>query len=204
MPSPQAITTQSINHLGLVADMIDQIDLIRLVDERLPIKGHGSKVTMGERLAAMILNGLGFVDTRLYLFPQFLDKTPVSRLFGRKMEAEWFHDDSLGRCLDAIASYGTTKLFTELSFQIGHDQGLLGKSVHFDTTSLRVEGAYETEEPGSMNPSHGYSKSHRPDLKQMVLNLAITGKSQFPLWMESHSDHADVYGAYAYTVSTAR
>ena len=100
MPSPQAITTQSIDHLGLVADMIDQIDLIRLVDERLPIKGHGSKVTMGERLAAMILNGLGFVDTRLYLFPQFLDKTPVSRLFGRKMEAEWFHDDSLGRCLD--------------------------------------------------------------------------------------------------------
>ena len=76
--------------------------------------------------------------------------------------------------------------------------------MHFDNTSLRVEGAYETEEPGSVNPSHGYSKSHRPDLKQMVLNLAITGKSQFPLWMESHSDHADVYGAHAYTVSTAR
>jgi hypothetical protein len=29
----------------------------------------GAKVSMGERVAAMILNGLGFMDSRLYLFP---------------------------------------------------------------------------------------------------------------------------------------
>ena len=64
---------KAIDHLGLVADIIDDLDIIQLIDDRLPLtEGCGSKVTMGERVAAMILNGLGFVDTRLYMFPEFL------------------------------------------------------------------------------------------------------------------------------------
>ncbi len=38
--------------------------------------------------------------------------------------------------------------------------------------------------------TYGYSKDHRPDLKQMILNLATTGASSFPIWMESHSGNA--------------
>ena len=68
---------------------------------------------MGERVAAMILNGLGFIDTRLYMFPEFLENLPVNRLFGREIDANFFNDDALGRCLDEIATYGSTKLFTE-------------------------------------------------------------------------------------------
>ena len=62
----------AIDHLGLIADKIEDLDLISQIDVRLPIKsGHGSKVSMGERVAAMILNGLGFVNGRLYVFPEF-------------------------------------------------------------------------------------------------------------------------------------
>ena len=113
-----------LDHLGLVSDKIEELDLIRLIDERLPLSDtHGSKVTMGERVAAMILNGLGFIDTRLYLFPEFLANKPIQRLFGRDLKAEYFNDDSLGRCLDEIVDYGVTKLFTELSFTIGTKNG---------------------------------------------------------------------------------
>lgn len=31
--------------------------------------------------------------------------------------------------------------------------------------------------------THGYSKDHRPDLKQVVLSLAVAGGSGVPLWM---------------------
>jgi transposase len=75
-------------------------------------------VSHGERIAAMILNGLGFIDSRLYLFPEFLSDKPLDRLFGRPMLAEWFNDDASGRCLDAIAEYGVTKLFTELRYPV--------------------------------------------------------------------------------------
>ena len=149
----------------------------------------------------MIFNGLGFIDTRLYMFPEFLSNRPVERLFGKALKADWFNDDALGRCLDAIASYGTTKLFTELSFSIGLKKGYLGRSAHFDTTTLQLSGEYPCQDISSNTnpdlvrgelekapaPARGYSKSHRHDLKQMVLNLATTGAAGFPVWMESHS-----------------
>ncbi len=185
------IRSKILDHFGLVADTIGELGLIKKIDARLPVSfKKGAKTSMGERVAAMIFNGLGFIDNRLYLFPEFLQSKAVPRLFDRELSADYFNDDALGRCLDAISTYGVTKLFTELSFEIGMEKGLLGKSVHFDTTTLQVWGAYDDEPEGVPYPARGHSKSHRPDLKQMVLNLATTGKSGFPVWMEAHSGNA--------------
>lgn len=189
-----------LGHLGLVAAKIDSMDLIGLIDRRLPVSEmHGAKVTHGERVAAMIMNGLGFIDSRLYLFPEFLSDKPLDRLFNRKVQAEWFNDDATGRCLDEIAAYGPTKLFTELSVIIGQARGLLGKSMHIDTTTLSLFGDYahppsdgviEQDETSPPWPEQGYAKSGRHDLKQMVLLLATTGAASFPVFMESHSGNA--------------
>ena len=55
------------------------------------------------------------------------------------------------------------------------------KLVHVDTTSVSVEGAYEiSEEEKGPEPideaspfviTYGYSKDHRPDLKQFKIGL---------------------------------
>lgn len=196
----EQFSSAHLGHLGLVADKIDSLNLVELIDSRLPIsEACGAKVSHGERVAAMIMNGLGFTDSRLYLFPEFLSDKPLDRLFNRHVQAEWFNDDASGRCLDAISAYGTTKLFTELSITVGQARGLLGKSAHIDTTTLSLYGDYEqpemldsTEENNSKIPwpKQGYAKSGRHDLKQMVLLLATTGAANFPLWMESHSGNA--------------
>ena len=55
---------------------------------------------MGERVCAMILNALGFVNNRLYMFAEFLSNKPIKRLLGSHLSAQDFTDDSLGRCLD--------------------------------------------------------------------------------------------------------
>jgi len=197
----EQFSSAHLGHLGLVADKIDSLKLIDLIDNRLPVSEvYGAKVSHGERVAAMIMNGLGFIDNRLYLFPKFLSDKPLDRLFNRPVEAKWFNDDASGRCLDEIAAYGTTKLFTELSLTIGQARGLLGKSTHIDTTTLSLFGDFE--QPALLNeaiendndnipwPKQGYAKSGRHDLKQMVLLLATTGAANFPLWMESHSGNA--------------
>ena len=196
----EQFSSTHLGHLGLVADKIDSLNIIDLIDNRLPIsEAYGAKVTHGERVAAMIMNGLGFIDNRLYLFPDFLSDKPLDRLFKRKVQAEWFNDDASGRCLDEISAYGTTKLFTELSLTIGQARGLLGKSTHIDTTTLSLFSDFEqlplnhTAENDDANipwPKHDYAKSGRHDLKQIVLLLATTGAANFPLWMESHSGNA--------------
>ena len=136
MISEENISGKVIDHLGLVAVTLEKIGLIKKIDERLPL--NKSKTTMGQRVAAMIFNGLGFIDDRLYMFPQFLENKPVDRLFEGAVKAEYFNDDALGRCLDAIHDYGETKLFSEVAFMIGVEQKLLGRTFNIDTTSLTV------------------------------------------------------------------
>lgn len=182
-----------LDHLGLVAATIKDLEVVERVDTLFPLtKNKGSKVTMGQRVAAMILNGLGFIDNRLYMFEKFLENKPVDKLFGKGVEASHFNDDALGRCLDTISNYGTTKFFTEMSFGIGREKKLIGPTVRGDTTTLAVYGDYpeERESKETVRPARGHSKIKRGDLKQMVLHLATTGSSGFPLWMEAHAGNA--------------
>src|SRR5476649_2683190 len=91
----EQFSSAHLGHLGLVADKIDSLKIIELIDRRLPIsEAYGAKVSHGERVAAMIMNGLGFIDSRLYLFPEFLSDKPLDRLFNRPVEAAWFNDDA--------------------------------------------------------------------------------------------------------------
>lgn len=186
---------QALEHLGLVASVIQSTGLMDKIDSRIPVsKAKGAKLTIGQRIAAMILNGLGFTNDRLYMFPAFLEDKPVARLLGEGITPEDFNDDCLGRALDSVYAYGPTALFSELAFDIGSQLGLLGHSAHFDTTSLSLYGDYEadyskvaSEENEPISVTYGYSKANRPDLKQVVLTLATTGAANYPIWMEGCS-----------------
>lgn len=137
----EQFNVEEFGHLGLVAATIDKLDLVNRIDRLIPC-GEGANTTMGQRVKAMLLNGLGFVDHRLYMFPRFLNNKPIERLFGSAVEAEWFNDDSLGRCLDKISEYGVTKMFSTLAMAIGTEHNLLGLSANVDTTTLSLYGEY--------------------------------------------------------------
>ena len=200
--------TDVLDHLGLVTATIDKLGIVKEIDKHLPMT-QGAKTTHGQRAMAMILNGLGFMDDRLYLFPKFLENKPVARLFGQDLNANDFNDDALGRFLDAVHAHGENKLFSEIAFPIALKYKLLSKSAHFDTTTLTVYGDYVEEAEitatekaeasvstdrlvlsDNAQPAYGHAKNKRCDLKQMTLLLATAGKSGFPVWMESHSGNA--------------
>lgn len=59
---------KQLGHLGLIAAVIKKLNIIEKIDLKLPVsKEHGSIVTVGQRVAAMILNGLVFLNDRLYM-----------------------------------------------------------------------------------------------------------------------------------------
>lgn len=195
----EIIGTDVLDHLGLIAATVDKLGIAKQIDKLLPMTNR-AKTTMGQRASAMILNGLGFIDDRLYMFPKFLENKPVAKLFGADLKASDFNDDALGRFLDEVHAYGETKLYSEIALPIALRHKLLNKSVHFDTTSLSVYGDYDTDivdEPttnerrlelsNNVRADYGHAKNKRFDLKQMTLLLATTGSSGFPVWMESHS-----------------
>jgi transposase len=117
-------------------------------------------VSNGKALEAMILNGLGFVNKRLYLVPQFFEDKPISRLLGEGFEASQFNDDRLGRALDAFYETGVTPLFAKISRRTFEVLGRRPGQGHLDTTTLSAYGRYNSaeDEPVKLHITQGYSK----------------------------------------------
>lgn len=179
------VSSEQLGHLGLLAAVIRELGIIEKLDERLDLdKSKGGIVSYGQRTAAMILNGLGFMNSRLYMTPHYFQNKPVAQLLDTEIKAEHLNDDCLGRCLDKIAAYGTTKLFSEVAFEIAQEKGLLSHRLHLDSTSFVLHGRYE-DSTTSPIPCRGYSKAHRADLKQVMLSLTQGGEANLPLWMEA-------------------
>lgn len=186
------VTAKSLGYLGLISGTIKDIGLIEKIDALLPMhKEKGVKVSHGERTSAMLLNGLGFMNDRLYMVEEFFHAKPMEKLFGRDIKEEYINDDALGRSLDAIHKYGVTKLFANLAFSIGAEQKLIGVALRHDSTSISVSGEFKDllskkndDYDNDFSFEYGYSKDHRSDLKQMILGLSTTGLSNFPIWFE--------------------
>ena len=180
----EEVDTLSMDHHGLVAAVCKDLKIAERIDARLGIEA-GRVVSAGQAVVAMILNGLGFTNRRLYLTHQFFETKPVSRLLDADIEAKDLTDYTLGHTLDEIWSYGSSQLFGEVAFDVALDNGLLGRLNHIDTTSLSVEGEYDVpDKENVIHITHGYSKDKRPDLKQVVLSLVVNGPSNMPIWME--------------------
>src|SRR6185437_616432 len=170
--------------LGLVAGTVHDTGLMNKIDEQLGVIERGVKY--GQRVGAMILNGLEFINTALYMTPRFFHDKPIELLLGKGVTAEQLNDDSLGRCLDKIASYGTTRWYSELALHVVCQAGLLSRMAHLDSTTLSLYGDYNVEEkPDAPHPMLGYSKDHRSDLKQVTLQWVSLGKAALPIWMEA-------------------
>ena len=178
------IQTAALDHLGLVAAVCQDLKIVQRIDDRLHCDCQ-RKVSPGMAVAAMILNGLGFTNRRLYLTNQFFESKAIERLLGPDLEAKDITDYTLGHTLDDIAEYGASKLFAEVAFGVAMDNNLLQDKNHLDTTSMLVHGAYEVnDDPKTIEVASGFSKAHRPDLKQVVLSLVVNGPSSIPIWMD--------------------
>jgi len=177
-----------LDHLGIVAAACKELRLAERID-RLMDNDHPDKiVSTGQAVTALIINGLGFVNNRLYLVKYFFRDKPLDRLIAPGITANNLNDYVLGRALDEIADYGVTELFCEIMYPIASERGLIGRTAGHDTTSISVEGEYrlsETEVPKLLRVRHGNSKDRRPDLKQVVLELTASGPSGIPFWMEA-------------------
>jgi transposase len=71
MNKPQVeIKVLNIDHLGIIAGIIDEMELVELVNQQVGIKSK-ERLTPGQIMKAMILNGLGFLSAPLYLSSVF-------------------------------------------------------------------------------------------------------------------------------------
>jgi transposase len=200
---PGELGIERLDHLGIVAGICRDIGLAEYLDAR--DEHLHERVGVGTATVAMILNGLGFANRRLYLVPQFFATKPVEHLLGAGVRADDLNDECLGRALDWLYAHHPTVLFAGIATQARHRLGVSARQLHVDTTSFSVSGAYTFEE-GEVDAeaiaiTYGYSRDHREDLQQWMLALATTEEA-IPVFLRPLDGNASDQRELATTIES--
>lgn len=206
MSNAKEIEIQNIDHLGIVAGIIDAIGLVEIINELIG-EEKGEKVSPGHVVKAMILNGLGFVSKPLYMFPQYFETIACEHLIGTGVKPEYLNDDKLGRVMDKLFIKGLDTIFFIIALKAAQKFGVSLSSSHLDSTSMHVHGEYKTslpevifeneqtetsqyseeiavKSPTEITITYGYSRDHRPDLKQFIIELICSGDGDIPIFLK--------------------
>jgi transposase len=189
----QTYRSQILDHLGLVAGMFDELGIGEVVDKATQQNPAMRDLPVGEAVKAMVLNGLGFVNHALYLVPRFFQNKPTSRLIAPRVPPAQLNDDALGRALETLYAYGVTELYRLIAATAAKRLGLAATFAHLDSTSVHVDGRYNSEaEPEAevIHITRGYSRDHRPDLNHVMLALIVEHQAGMPVLMQPLSGNA--------------
>jgi transposase len=193
MPDHPMYHSQVLDHLGLVAAMFDELGIGEVLDQATHQDPAMRDLTVGEAVKAMVLNGLGFINHALYLVPRFFHNKPTSRLISPRVAPAQLNDDALGRALETLYKYGVTTLYSLIAVRAAKRLGLASTFAHLDTTSFHVDGRYNSDQAPDEQVVHitrGYSRDHRPDLNQVMLEMIVEHQAGIPILMKPLSGNS--------------
>ena len=74
--------------------------------------------------------------------------------------------------------------------------------MHLDSSSFHLYGQYEIDEPSkeAITITEGYSRDHRPDLKQVVVQLITSQRSALRVWLDVLSGNSSDKESFAASV----
>ncbi|MFN6271931.1 MAG: IS1634 family transposase [Microcystis sp.] len=203
---PQEIEIQNIDHLGIVAGIIDSIGIVEIINELIGVE-KDEKVNAGQVVKAMIINGLGFVSKPLYMFPEYFETIACEHLIGAGVKPEYLNDDKLGRVMDKLFIKGLDTIFFIIAVKAAQKFGVSLSTSHLDSSSIHVHGQYNTslpevifenqkignnqeleeiavKSPKEITITYGYSRDHRPDLKQFIIEMICSGDGDIPIFLK--------------------
>ena len=205
MPDQPTYRSQVLDHLGLVAGMFDELGIGDVIDQATQQHPEMRDLTTGEAVQGLVLNGLGLINQARYLVPRFFQNKPTYRLISPRVAPDQRNDDALGRALDTLYAYGVTELYSLLAATAAERLGRTPRLAHLDRTSVHVDGRDNRDEEPEAQVLHitrGYSRDHRPDLHQVMLELIVEHQAGIPLLMPPLSGHSRDVQAFGQVIRT--
>src|SRR5260370_249200 len=135
---PRIGIRREVGPLLLVKQVVDSLQLVRIIDGQIPQRGR-AELTTGEVIAALVANRL-CAPAPLYDIAAWGSGSALQELLG--VPGMLLNDDRLGRALEAFAPVAET-VRGEVALAAIEAFGADAARLHRDLTTLRVAGAYE-------------------------------------------------------------
>ncbi len=140
-----------------------------------------------ERAIGVLVRNLALGRQPLYGLGSWAADFDPALLGLRPEETGPLNDDRVGRALDELFLADRASLLTALSLKAIAAYRTALDELHDDSTSICLYGAYadaDGEPRGGVTPAHparGFSKDHRPELKQLVWVLTVSADGAIPI-----------------------
>jgi Domain of unknown function (DUF4277) len=191
---PPPYRSHILDHLGLVAGMVDELGMGEGIDRATQHTPATRIGPAGHAVNALVLNGRGVVNQLLSLGPRFFQETPRSRLWAPLVsEATPRHDDALGRAVDTLDDSDGTALYRLIAATAAARLGRAAPCAHLDSTSFPGDGRDNRDAEPTAQVVHrlpGDSRDHRPDLHHVMLALMIEPHAGRPVLLTPRRGHS--------------
>lgn len=178
------LRTERVGPLPLLNHFIERLGLPQLLERHLPTDRRHA---LSHAQALLVLLRSILIEREpIYRQQETVDGFAAA-LFGLDADqALQIGDDRLGRALDALFFADRAALLTELVVTVGKVFAVDFAELHNDSTSIRFCGQYRSsssEFRGRRSSAivYGYSKDHRPDLKQLLFILTTSADGGVPV-----------------------
>jgi transposase len=182
-PAPERfeLHIERLGPLPLVNHFLARMGLQALLEKFVPTADRRSAVTHAQALGVLLRSIL-------------VEREPVYRqhetvhcfaagMFGIDAgQMQRLSDDRIGRALDRLFDADRGALLTEVAIAVGQRFGVAFERLHNDSTSISLCGQYRAASGralrGRTAPAivFGFSKDHRPDLRQLLFILTVTAE----------------------------
>jgi transposase len=181
-----SLKTERLGPLPLVNHFIDRMGLAALFDKYVPTTDPRCRVSHAEALG-VLLRSIVVEREPIYRAQETVHgfATGLFGVAGGNLKS--LSDDRLGRALDRLFEADRAALLTEVVLAVAKRFAVQLRELHNDSTSIAFCGQYRDQRPSSRSGkrapalTYGYSKDHRPDLKQLLFILTTDADGGVPV-----------------------
>lgn len=187
------LRTYDLGALPILNHFLKRLKLETILQRHLPRDDPRVKIPTARGLLLLVRNLL-LSREPIYGLADWAAGFPPE-LFGlARQQLEELNDDRLGRCLDRLFRTSLPELVMDVTRHVVAEFQLSLDELHNDSTSISFYGAYQDAQEESSQGGHkthamtwGFSKDHRPDLKQLLYILTVSNDGGVPVYFTSAS-----------------
>lgn len=195
MEKPFELQTKRLGPLPLINHFTQRLGLAELIDEAVPTPDGRCRLAYVKAVGVLI-RSIATEREPVYRLSEAVSSfAPEGFGLGRE-EADSLTDDAVGRALDHLFDADRASLTTEVVIAAQKRFSLALSELHNDSTTVKFSGQYSKAKGRSIRGkrapyiTYGYSKDHRPDLKQLLFILTTTSDGAVPVQFRCEAGNA--------------
>jgi transposase len=180
------LKTERLGPLPLINHFIERLGIAPLLRHFVPTRNPRCRLDYDKGLG-VLLRSIMTEREPIYRLGEMVHSFAPKEFALTATQANNLKDDAVGRALDHLFDADRATLLTEIVLQAQKEFAISLDELHNDSTTVKFVGRYTEAKGRSLRGkkgpyiTYGFSKDHRPDLKQLLFILTATSDGAVPI-----------------------